>query len=328
MIQIKLNSEQEERVEKFCEDRIYNKLSKKHRTELDKWVYNRLKSVPKLDIKFEKYEKNFLILLSAKYKDLKKIKEYIDNNNITYTKKITKRSIVGTYLKNMYIEKIETEAKKRLIKITGVTVCPYCNRNFINVTEKTNTSQLDHFYNKSKYPIFSLCFYNLIPSCYGCNNKKNDKEFFISPYDETIKTEDIPVLTYIPKSLDFRKNIDSFDIVFKDNKFAEYSEGELENEKRNNKKKSTKEKLLLDLCTVDTHNLYQLHKDIVQELFWKNEIYSDSYKERLYQQYGISETEVNRIITGAYTFYDELGKRPLSKLITDISKEIGLLEEE
>lgn len=329
MIQIKLNPTQESQVKKFCE-KIYSKMGSKHKIEVNNWVFKTFNEIPGIEVDFEEGRDNFLRLLSAKYKDLQKIKKYIDEKNINYDKLITRKSFMRTYLENLYDRIFTTIEKKELVRITNVVVCPYCNRNFVNVTERANTSQLDHFYNKSDYPIFSICFYNLIPSCYSCNNKKNNKEFLISPYDETIKKEDIPIFSYIPKSLDFKKNIDSFDIILEDNKFVEYREDELENEKQNisGKVEKFREKILLDLCTVDIHNLYQLHKDIVQELFWKNEIYSDCYKERLYQQYGISETEVNRIITGVYTSYDELGKRPLSKLITDIIKEIGLLEEE
>lgn len=315
MIQIKFNSVQEKCVEDFCK-KIYNSMQDGVRKELDKWVYDNFNSILGLGIKFEENEKNFLRLLLAKYKDLKKIKEYIDDKNITIG--------VSNYLKDKY-RKLD---KKTVVKIVGTTVCPYCNRNYINVTEIVNTSQLDHFYSQEKYPIFSLCFYNLIPACFGCNNKKSNKEFLISPYDEEIKKDDIPLFTYIPKSIDFKKNKDSFDIVFEDNKFENYSESELEDEKISTQEKSNKEKFLLDLCSVDTHNLYQIHKDVVQEIFWKNEIYSDSYREILYKQYNITETEVDRIITGGYASYNELGKRSLSKLIMDISKEIGLLEEE
>lgn len=327
MIQIKLNPVQKEEAEDFCDD-IYNDLDERYRTKLDYWVYSNFKSIPNLDVKFEENEKNFLRLLKAKYSDLSLIKEYIDKNKskINFNVKIVGDSLLSNYLKNTY-KKLD---KKRLVRITGTTVCSYCNRNYINVTDNANTSQLDHFYNKNKYPILAVCFYNLIPSCFGCNNLKQEKEFLVSPYDAKIKKENSPIFSYIPKSHDYTKNIDSFDIIFKDNKYEKYSKSELENEKKKISKKSDKfrEKILLDICTVDIHNLYQLHKDIVQELFRKNEIYSDGYKKRLCQKFEISEAEVNRMITGAYTSYDELGKRPLSKLITDISKEIGLLEEE
>ena len=42
----------------------------------------------------------------------------------------------------------------------------------------------------------------------------------------------------------------------------------------------------------------------------------------------LSAAELNRFITGYYTDKENYGKRPLSKMVTDISKEIGLVGEE
>lgn len=60
-----------------------------------------------------------------------------------------------------------------------LSVCPYCNRQYIFTIFDNNKNgevrpQLDHFYVKSKYPFLSCSFYNLIPSCPTCNLGKND----------------------------------------------------------------------------------------------------------------------------------------------------------
>ena len=50
----------------------------------------------------------------------------------------------------------------------------------------------------------------------------------------------------------------------------------------------------------------------------------------LFQKNGmkqLTESEINRFITGAYTDSKEYGKRPLSKFVTDISRNIGLIGE-
>ena len=79
--------------------------------------------------------------------------------------------------------------------------------------------------------------------------------------------------------------------------------------------------------------LYQSHIDVVNELIWKKEVYTDSYRKGLAEilnqtNLELSKTEVNRFITGHYTDKENYGKRPLSKMVTDISKEIGLVGEE
>ena len=78
--------------------------------------------------------------------------------------------------------------------------------------------------------------------------------------------------------------------------------------------------------------LYQSHIDVVNELIWKKEVYSDSYRDGLSKilnqtDLELSEAELNRFITGHYTDKGNYGKRPLSKMVTDISKEIGLIGE-
>ncbi|MGN3974004.1 hypothetical protein [Tsuneonella sp. SYSU-LHT278] len=50
---------------------------------------------------------------------------------------------------------------------TPYNICPYCNHR--------NVGQLDHFLAKGKFPIFSVCPENLIPSCSDCNKVKQDK---------------------------------------------------------------------------------------------------------------------------------------------------------
>ena len=66
-----------------------------------------------------------------------------------------------------------------LCNLLGISVCPYCNRQYIFSAEKyeggwISSAQLDHFLPKSCNPLFSCSFFNLIPSCYCCNHGKSD----------------------------------------------------------------------------------------------------------------------------------------------------------
>ena len=236
------------------------------------------------------------------------------------------------YIVERYKEKLESHYnkinKKELVRITGVTVCPYCNRNFINVTEEANTSQLDHFFPKNEYPLFALCFYNLIPSCYGCNNKKSTSKFYVSPYDESITDiDELLKFSLNIKSADFINNSESIDIIIKD----DISEEELKQLEIKDKL-SVRQKLLKDKYVIDTRSLYKLHTDVVQELLWKQEVYSNSYKIKLEEILATSDKkfskyEIDRMIVGYYTDKENYGKRPLSKMVTDIGREIGLIGE-
>ncbi len=75
--------------------------------------------------------------------------------------------------------------------------------------------------------------------------------------------------------------------------------------------------------------MYQNHKDIVLELIQKNAIYNESYLDELMYQYEgtlfKNREDLQRLISGGYISDEEIGKRPLSKLIKDISTELDLI---
>ena len=79
----------------------------------------------------------------------------------------------------------------------------------------------------------------------------------------------------------------------------------------------------------ELEDLYQNHKDIVLELIQKREIYSDSYIDDLLGKYEGSlfknKEDLLRLITCGYVSDEDLDKRPLSKLIKDISEELKLI---
>ena len=70
--------------------------------------------------------------------------------------------------------------------------------------------------------------------------------------------------------------------------------------------------------------LYKQHKDIVLELLIKKTYHPDSYIEEL-KRFGFSKDEIYRYLLCNYSKEEELHKRPLSKLIKDISEELKFL---
>ena len=313
-------------VEKICLE-LYEKIKfqdyPEFKYELNNWVVN---NIPRL----ESEQDAFLNIMKDEFSFLKDYKGLLDNF-------IDKEPRLAEYLKKSY-DKIDSELRKKIIDLKNISVCPYCNRNYINSTHKmlhcnncnqdlfvidevekecpgckqeingqtkvVNTAQLDHFFPKDSYPLFAVSFYNLIPSCYSCNHVKSNKGLEYSPYDTSFPFDDIK-FTYVPKSVDdIEIKIDSHDSDFKKG-----------------------------IRILGIEELYQSHVDVVNELIWKKEVYTDSYREGLSEilnqtNLELSKSEVNRFITGHYTDKENYGKRPLSKMVTDISKEIGLVGEE
>ena len=76
--------------------------------------------------------------------------------------------------------------------------------------------------------------------------------------------------------------------------------------------------------------LYQAQHPLIEiELIQKREIYPDSYIDDLFHQYEgtlfKNREDLLRIITGGYIDDIDINKRPLSKLIKDISEELDLI---
>lgn len=88
---------------------------------------------------------------------------------------------------------INTKARYEISCLMKVSVCPYCNRQYITVLNKTEkgTATFDHYYREKTYPIFKLTLYNLVPSCYTCNSvlKGQDNREHLNPW--RMKREEI-----------------------------------------------------------------------------------------------------------------------------------------
>lgn len=126
----------------------------------------------------------------------------LESDIFTHLKNIQKDSLKGvlTFIFNYdkFIEKVDIikDPKYNAYSLShslSVNVCPYCNRLYTNTVINSNSElirpTLDHFYDKATHPIFSLSFYNLIPSCSTCNSYLKGTTPFessknINPHDE------------------------------------------------------------------------------------------------------------------------------------------------
>ena len=212
-------------------------------------------------------------------------------------------------------------------KELGIDVCPYCNRQYI-VTYSSSDGrcrcELDHFFNKAKYPYLALSMYNLIPSCKTCNSSfKGDKSFslktHVHPFVEGFGDEYIFTINFKDSNgkdnLDFIQNPAVFDIKFKSKTGID---------------SILTEKAKCNVKIFKLEELYCFHKETIIELMEKNIIYSESMINDLYNQYAgtlfQSRDEVLRLIIGNYCTDKDLGKRPLAKCMKDIADELGLLK--
>ena len=166
--------------------------------------YQKMSEITK-NPKYEKFVVNVDKLndLQKKYDELKD--EYEEQKVKSGKKRINRSKELKNAEKNLDEEEEKVASKKEqlknLIPLLGysafsgtsgdwnakilckeklkINVCPYCNRQYIYVTKAkgdkwVSSMQMDHFFPKEHFPLFSCSFYNLIPSCYACNHGKGE----------------------------------------------------------------------------------------------------------------------------------------------------------
>ncbi|MGG0338135.1 hypothetical protein [Priestia aryabhattai] len=234
-----------------------------------------------------------------------------------------------------------------LVKQLKVEVCPYCNRHYTSTLDcpigKTRP-QLDHFYSQEKYPYFALSLFNLVPSCYVCNsNLKRNNEFsyntHLHPYDEEGEFSDrVRFSVNFPKQnlqTDEKKerqrdylsawlgNSDDFKISLLPVKLRDPLTSV--EERRDYAKFLIRAR---NNCKVfKLRELYQNHKDYVQDIIINAIVYSESEIQNLLDAFPdlfVERKDVLRMITSNYISKEELDKRVLAKLTRDIWQEFGL----
>lgn len=245
------------------------------------------------------------------------IRELIEIAPKDFTKEIIQ-------LKDLY-EVFRNKWAVEFIEDLDIKVCPLCNREYIFKFEDKIKGKpriiasLDHYYDKDSYPFLSVSIFNLIPCCHICNSKfKHTKNFYnqkhLHPYEDSFNEK--------AKFSQFFNNVNE-----ENKKFSLLSKERISLTLKPLDCKDKTTQNTIDTFRLET--LYQEHKDIVLELIQKREIYPDSYIDDLFHQYEgtlfKNREDVLRHITGGYIEDKDINKRPLSKLIKDISEELDLI---
>lgn len=203
------------------------------------------------------------------------------------------------YMINLY-KSVRNEYLPQILHELNLSVCPYCNRQYIFTVNNGRrvSAQFDHFYSKTKYPYLALSFYNLIPCCPVCNKAKGERIIDINPYLEGFENE-------------CTIQIDSpLNCIFQNGDWGICIKGE-------KKHKKNIETFVLD-------KLYEKHKDYAMEIVFKEIAHEKGYLDTIKKEFmniGVSDDLINRILFNYDTNTDN-PKRPLSKMTNDIIKQI------
>ena len=233
---------------------------------------------------------SFPNIIQADYDEIVEIANVYKSRQSKIPKKY-KKFIIETLYKQRF-------PRKEFVEELQVTVCPYCNRNFVNSTYKRTMCDLDHFYDKETYPILAVSFHNLVPVCHACNHAKASKAISYSPHDMKFNTDDLWSFDFFVSGMDYLSDNKQIGIEIDCGSAFEPNVKELK-----------------------LREVYQIHSDIVQECIKKAIMFNPEYLTDLFNTYdGLfeSEEELYRIVFGNYMKESSYGKRPLSKLTKDI----------
>lgn len=229
-------------------------------------------------------------VIKADYSEIAEIANVYNSRQIKMPKKY-KKFIIDTLYKQRF-------PRKEFVEELQVTVCPYCNRNFVNSTYKRTMCDLDHFYDKETYPILAVSFHNLVPVCHACNHAKASNAISYSPHNTKFNTDDLLAFDFYIGGIDYWVDNKQIGIEIDCSRELESNVQELK-----------------------LREVYQIHSDIVQECIKKAIMFNPDYMTDLFNTYnGLfeSEEELYRIVFGNYMEESSYGKRPLSKLTKDI----------
>lgn len=209
----------------------------------------------------------------------------------------------------------------KLADFLNIRTCPYCNaaytlyiegderkyeenNGFTEDKKKRAMFQFDHYFPKEKYPIFSISFYNLIPSCSCCNLKK-------SKTDIKYPLKFHPYLGSIADSFHFKMNEGS-SLSFWKGKIPEKFDLEMiANESVN--------QTSIDMYN-HQYNIVLQYDRFTYEVY---ELYKHEYSYKHYQSILSNMDDENlRSFFIVKENWEPIERTPLSKLKNDIKKQL------
>lgn len=188
----------------------------------------------------------------------------------------------------------------------------YLNSKYVlEIANSHNHFTLDHVIPKEKNGLLSLCFYNLIPSCYSCNSKfKKEKGFD--------KIEDWIKASPSSESFNLHEKI-SFEVLY---------DGELKDIKTTsdfNISLGKNENYIEEYLKIfKIEGVYSYHKKNIPILFQKSIKYPESKILEISKLTGYQKSYIRNSIFGEALFKEELTDEPLTKFRRDIAKNLNI----
>lgn len=176
--------------------------------------------------------------------------------------------------------------------------------------KKYNQFTLDHVIDKGTHPLFSLSFFNLLPSCYVCNSKLKHtrtlikKDATVSPTHEEFSFDKDALFNIVflnSKGMEDIRNKDDFELsLYTEKKYEWYSQ------------------------VFKLNGRYQFHKDEIVDIINKTAKYPESQISQIARIVGRDTESVRKDIFGKELFVGPLEDKPLTKFKRDIARKLGV----
>ena len=267
--------------------------------------------------------------------ELRIIEQSILIKKIKNPKAKTKKKILIYEAKDRIKEIFKYEGNNQSKKITpfftenfNFRTCFYCNKDFITNFKKeknelVSTFQLDHFYDKGKFSYLALSFYNLIPSCPTCNSSKVKGSKNTFEHDSKVgKFQNETCIAPNDENFDFHQKV-KFKLLLDDS--CKNLHIKSKDDIDINLKEQFTDKYDKYIEIFKLNERYKAHKDIVFDMIQKAELYPESRLKELENLTGIPFQQIKKDIFNLIDENEDLSKQPFSKLIVDMSKELGIL---
>lgn len=198
----------------------------------------------------------------------------------------------------------------------GIKVCPYCNRQYITSytvadgkkDKVLTTTDTDHYYPKSYFPLLSMNIHNMVPSCQICNSRMKlnkvtcREECHLYPYKDT------------SDSLKFEVQFNDLEELYN------FSENDIKILLKESLKKGVKNRAGQSKTIFKLEEVYAAHKDVVFNLKNNMSRYSsDGYEKIFCENYTDIYGGYDEFLKVLYPFLAEDEKEvPLAKMKKDI----------
>ncbi len=324
---INLNYKSHQNKEFEIEDNYYTSL-KSSLFEKEKKV-NQKRGYEDIETRFNRYVKNddsfkkvfrdekLENIILIKSENIENFIEIIESRIKTLTKTNKEEFYIKVKRLFRYSDKFQSSVLTPFFTDNfNFTTCFYCNKDFVTNFQKENkklvsTFQLDHFYDKSTYPYLGLSLYNLIPSCPTCNSGKVKGE--ANCYKQCVSPNH--------KDFNFSKKV-KFKLLLSDNCKNLHIKSKKDIEIPLKENYSNEYDRYIEVFKLNER--YQAHKDIVFEMMQNVELYPESRLKELQELTGVPYQQIKKDIFNLIDDDVDLSKKPFSKLIRDISYELGV----